>query len=212
MRRAACIALFLPWLMCLGATCSRNTPPPRIREPGLVDITSIDPSIRLDIRYATPRNFTGRAVYSRARALLQRPVAEALSRVNGALRKEGYGLVVFDAYRPWRVTKLFWDITPADEKRYVAPPGRGSGHNRGCAVDVTLYDLGSGKEVDMPGGYDERTPRSHADYRGGAPETLRHRDILRAAMEVEGFSIYRYEWWHFSHELCGEYPILDIPF
>ncbi len=211
MRRVACIALCLPLLICLGATCWRNAPP-RLRESDLVDIISIDPSIRLDIRYATPRNFTGRPVYGRARALLQRPVAEALSRVNRSLRKRGYGLVVFDAYRPWRVTKLFWDITPADEKKYVAPPERGSGHNRGCAVDVTLYDLGSGEEVDMPGEYDERTPRSHADYRGGSPETLRHRGILRAAMEAEGFSVYRYEWWHFSHDLCDGYPILDIPF
>ncbi|HWP44824.1 MAG TPA: M15 family metallopeptidase, partial [Blastocatellia bacterium] len=117
------------------------------REPDLVEIIKLDSTIRLDIRYATENNLAGRPVYKEARAFLQRPAAEALVRANRALRKKGYGIVVHDGYRPWQVTKLFWDITPEDKKQFVADPSQGSRHNRGCAVDLTLFDLKTGKIV-----------------------------------------------------------------
>src|SRR5437660_6791113 len=131
------------------------------RQPESVEIVKLDPTIKLDIRYATQNNFLGRPVYKQARAFLQRPAAEALVRVNQALRKQGYGLIIHDGYRPWYVTKIFWDATPEDKKIFVADPKQGSRHNRGCAVDLSLFDLKSGQEVKMPSEYDEMTERSH---------------------------------------------------
>jgi len=133
-------------------------------------------------------------------------------RVHRALAADGYGLMVFDGYRPWAVTKLFWDLTPADKKVYVADPAKGSRHNRGCAVDLTLYDLGTGREVPMPSAYDESTERAHATYAGGTDDERRARDLLNEAMSREGFFVYPYEWWHYDWKDWREYPILDIPF
>lgn len=182
------------------------------REPDLVELRKLDGSIKLDVRYATPNNFTGRAVYTEARAFLQRPAAEALVRAGRALRKHGYGLAVFDGYRPWSVTKIFWDITPADKKQFVADPAKGSRHNRGCAVDLTLYDLKTGRQVSMPGEYDEMSERSHINYAGGSPEQRRLRDLLRSAMEAEGFAPYEPEWWHYDYKDWRLYPILNLSF
>jgi D-alanyl-D-alanine dipeptidase len=182
------------------------------RQPDLVEITRLDPTIRLDIRYATKNNFLGRAVYKQARAFLQRPAAEALSRVNAALRKQGYGLVVFDGYRPWQVTKTFWDATPAEKREFVADPAKGSRHNRGCAVDLTMFELKSGLQVKMPTEYDEMTERSHINYQCATPEARRLRDLLRAAMEAEGFVVYEPEWWHYDYKDWREYPILNLSF
>jgi D-alanyl-D-alanine dipeptidase len=180
--------------------------------PDLVELVSLDSTIRLDIRYATPDNFLGRPVYSEARAFLQRPAAEALVRAHRWLKTKGYGIVVFDGYRPWSVTKVFWDATPADKKHFVADPSKGSRHNRGCAVDVSLYDLRTGRTVQMPSGYDEMTERAYPDYRGGPRKARRLRDLLRRAMEREGFSVYEHEWWHFDYKDWRRYPVLDIPF
>lgn len=182
------------------------------RTPDLVELVKLDPGIRLDIRYATKNNFLGRAVYKQARAFLQRPAAEALVRVNRALRAEGYGLMVFDGYRPWRVTKAFWDATPAERKEFVADPGKGSRHNRGCAVDLTLFDLKTGRQVGMPSEYDEMTERSHINYQCASAEARRLRDLLRAAMEMEGFNVYEPEWWHYDYKDWKEYPILNLSF
>ncbi|MDT7809318.1 MAG: zinc D-Ala-D-Ala dipeptidase [Acidobacteriota bacterium] len=182
------------------------------REPNLVELKRLDSTIKLDIRYATANNFTGRAVYTEARAFLQRPAALALLRAARALRTKGYGLAVFDGYRPWSVTKLFWDVTPADKKQFVADPSKGSRHNRGCAVDLTLYDLKTGREVSMPGEYDEMSERSHISYAGGTVEQRRLRDLLRAAMEAEGFAVYEPEWWHFDYKDWRQYPILNVSF
>jgi len=190
--------------------------PPReegkFRAPDLVELVEVDKTIKLDVRYATPNNFTGRAVYAEARAFLQRPAAEALARAGRALRRKGYGLAVFDGYRPWHVTKLFWEVTPEDKKQFVADPRRGSRHNRGCAVDLTLYDLKTGRPVSMPGEYDEMTERSHITYAGGTEEQRRLRDLLRAAMEAEGFLVYEPEWWHYDYKDWREYPILNVGF
>jgi D-alanyl-D-alanine dipeptidase/kynurenine formamidase len=190
--------------------------PPReagpFRTPDLVEITTLDPTIRLDIRYATPQNFTGRAVYAEARAFLQRPAAEALVRVQRSLRDKGYGLLVFDGYRPWSVTRTFWDLTPDDKKIFVADPAQGSRHNRGCAVDLTLLDLATGRAVSMPSEYDESSKRAYSTYDGGSREARDRRDLLRGAMEKEGFFVYPYEWWHFDYKDWHDYPILDVAF
>jgi D-alanyl-D-alanine dipeptidase len=182
------------------------------REPELVELTRLDPTIRLDIRYATADNFLGRPVYEQARAFLQRPAAEALIRVHRALDATGFGLLVFDAYRPWSVTKLFWDMTPPDQRAFVADPARGSKHNRGCAVDLTLYDRATLQSVPMPSEFDDFSERASPDYAGGTREQRERRDLLRAAMEREGFSVEPNEWWHFNYRGWREYPILDVPF
>jgi len=208
----------LPALLCALALLSvraQDHPPKeegKFREPDLVELIKLDPTIKLDIRYATENNFAGRAVYAEARAFLQRPAAEALARAGQALRKKGYGLTVFDGYRPWSVTKLFWEITPADKKQFVADPSKGSRHNRGCAVDLTLHDLKTGRQVSMPGEYDEMSECSHIDYAGGTPEQRRLRDLLRAAMQAEGFAVYEEEWWHFDYRDWKKYPILNKTF
>jgi D-alanyl-D-alanine dipeptidase len=183
-----------------------------VRVPDLVELTTLDASIQLDVRYATPHNFLGRAVYPEARAFLQRPAAEALVRVNRALRSDGLGLLVFDGYRPWSVTKIFWDSVSGDQRNFVADPRNGSRHNRGCAVDLSLYEVASGRPVEMPTDYDEMTTRSYPDYTGGSEESRRSRDRLRHAMEAEGFSVHPREWWHFDYRDWPEYAVMDVPF
>ena len=178
----------------------------------LVELIKLDPSLHLEIRYATANNFLGKPVYKEARAFLQRPAAEALIRANKKLQEQGYGLLIFDGYRPWAVTKIFWDATPADKKIFVANPKEGSRHNRGCAVDLSMFDLKTGKEVEMTGAYDEMTERSSIHYTGGTEDQRRRRDLLRSAMEAEGFAVYEPEWWHYDYKDWKQYPILNIPF
>jgi len=182
------------------------------RKADLVELVTLDPTIKLDIRYATPNNLAGRAVYTEARAFLQRPAAEALVRAHRALRAKGYGLLIFDGYRPWRVTKLFWEVTPPEKHEFVADPAKGSKHNRGCAVDLSMYDLTTGQEVGMPGIYDEMSERSYVTYAGGSAEARARRDLLRDTMEREGFFVEPNEWWHFNYKDWTSYGIQDIPF
>ncbi|MFI5181299.1 MAG: M15 family metallopeptidase [Thermoanaerobaculia bacterium] len=210
MRRALIPVLLFP--LALAAADVPPTEGRPLRPPDLVELVSLDPTIRLDVRYASAKNEFGRPFYPEARAFLQRPAAEALRRVNRALKEKGYGLVVFDGYRPWRVTKQFWDLTPADKKVFVADPKSGSRHNRGCAVDLSIVDLATGKEVDMGGAYDEMSNRSYVTYEDGPKEALRRRDILRSAMEQEGFFVYAWEWWHFDYKDWRDYPVLDLSF
>jgi D-alanyl-D-alanine dipeptidase len=238
--RLICFLVFVTALSCYSQTQSssetsyRITPvrpvdelrkealkaqPPReegnFRRSDLVELVLLDPTFKLDIRYATTDNFLSTALYSQARAFLQRPAAEALVRVNQALRNKGYGLLIYDGYRPWYVTKMFWDAVPGDpekKKKFVADPTYGSIHNRGCAVDLTLYDLQTGKEIEMPSGYDEMTERAYADYVGGTTKQRTNRQILRAAMEGEGFTVEPTEWWHFNYKNAKEYPILNVKF
>ena len=200
--------------LVLSAVAAQGPPiePGPFREPDLVEIVKLDPTIRLDIRYATKNNFVGKAVYKQPRAFLQRPAAEALVRVNQTFRKMGYGLVIFDGYRPWSVTKVFWDITPEDKKIFVADPSKGSRHNRGCAVDLSLFDLKTGAEVKMPSEYDEMTERAHINYECATPEPKRLREMLRSAMSAEGFSVYEPEWWHYDYKDWKEYPIMNVKF
>jgi len=191
------------------------TPPaqrPGLRVPDLVDLTALDPRIRLDVRYATADNFMGARMYSSARAFLQRPAAEGLARVQSALGARGYGLLIHDGYRPWYVTKMFWDATPDAQRLFVANPARGSRHNRGCSVDISLYDLATGRPIEFVSGYDEFTPRAYRDYPGGTSLQRWHRELLRRAMEAEGFRSEHTEWWHFDWHDWTRYPVLNLSF
>ena len=182
------------------------------RPADLVDVTTIDRRIRLDIRYAGRDNFMGFPLYERAAAYLQRPAAEALGRVQARLAAQGYGLLIHDGYRPWFVTKMFWDATPPEDHMFVADPAQSSRHNRGCAVDLTLYDLKTGKAVVMTGRYDEMSDRSYADFRGGTARQRWLRGVLRDAMEAEGFQVLPEEWWHFDYRDWAAYGIGDATF
>lgn len=189
-------------------------PPPRgeLNASDLVDLTTLDPTIKLDIRYATANNFLGTPLYTSARAFMQRPAAEAVARAHRELAKQGYGLLIHDAYRPWFVTKIFWDATPPKDHIFVADPAAGSRHNRGCAVDLTLYDRATGEPVPMVGGYDEFSDRSYPDYPGGTSRQRWHRDLLRGGMEAQGFTVYEAEWWHFDFKDWKKYPIGNATF
>jgi D-alanyl-D-alanine dipeptidase len=202
------------YFILLTAALAQSGPPTETnkREADLLELTKLNKTIKLDIRYATPNNFVGRPVYTEARAFLQRPAAEALVRAHKALRKRGLGLVIFDGYRPWTVTKLFWEVTPEDKRKFVADPQKGSKHNRGCAVDLSIYDLRTGKLVDMPSDFDEFTDRASPDYAGGTSEQRANRDLLRHVMEAEGFTVNPNEWWHFDYKTWQDYAIYDISF
>ncbi len=208
-------AIFLEMVAILVFAACQPGPPREegdFKDSDLVELIKLDSTFKLDIRYATGNNFVGRPVYPEARAFLQRPAAEALVEVNKALRQMGYGLQIFDGYRPWSVTKTFWDITPDDKKKFVADPAQGSRHNRGCAVDLTLFDLATGKQIEMTGAYDEMSERSYPDYMGGTEEQRKMRDLLRSKMEAHGFTVYAYEWWHFDYQDWQSYRIENIPF
>jgi zinc D-Ala-D-Ala dipeptidase len=199
----------------LRAEALRESPPKEegtFRKSDLVELVKLDPTIKLDVRYATTNNFLGTPLYTQARAFLQRPAAEALVRANRELEKKGYGLIIHDGYRPWYVTEIFWEATPNDKKIFVANPKDGSKHNRGCAVDLSLYDLRTGKEVQMPSGYDEMTHRSYANYPGGTNEERARRAVLREAMEKQGFTVNPEEWWHFDYKDWKLYPIQNLKF
>jgi D-alanyl-D-alanine dipeptidase len=182
------------------------------RKSDLVDLSTLDPAIKFDIRYATTNNFMSSIFYSQARAFLQRPAAEALVRAHKNLTHYGYGLLIHDAYRPWYVTKMFWEGTPADKHDFVANPANGSRHNRGCAVDLTLYDLKTGQPVQMVSGYDEFSERAYPNYQGGTSLQRWHRELLRQTMEAQGFRVYEFEWWHFDYKDWRKYPIGNLRF
>jgi len=195
----------------LRTEAAKATPPPekgKFRTAELIDVTTLDKSIKLDLRYAGDNNFMSVPLYpATAKAYLQKPAAEALAQVNEQLKKKGYGLLIHDAYRPWMVTKMFWDATPEKWHHFVADPSKGSRHNRGCAVDLTLYDLKTGKPVEMVGGFDEFSDRSYPDYLGGTSLQRWHRNLLRTAMESNRFTVYEAEWWHYDFEDWGRYAI-----
>ncbi len=194
---------------------ARRATPPEIsgecRDDDLVDLEALAPGLTMDLRYASDRNFLSAAFYDRARALLQRPVADAVARVHQRLHSAGYGLTVLDAYRPWFVTRAFWDATPPPMRWMVADPANGSKHNRGAAIDVTLHDLRTGLPVSMPSTFDEPTPRAFAFYPGGTTRQRWHRALLRSAMETEGFLLNPFAWWHFDHPEWSAYRIGNTP-
>jgi D-alanyl-D-alanine dipeptidase len=179
----------------------------------LVELVKLDPSIKLDMRYATANNFTGRVLYPEARAFLTVAAAEAVVRANATAKGEGFGLTIYDAYRPWRVTKQLWDATPAGPKKdYVANPKRGSKHNRGCAVDLTLHDLKTGALVEMPTEFDDFSEKAHRNYAGASPAAIANRARLQRYLEQQGFVGLSNEWWHFDFTGWENYPVMDVPF
>lgn len=176
--------------------------------PDLVDLARFDHRLRFDIRYATQNNFMGRVLYPVAKAVLQRPAAEALSRVQTRAQAAGYGLLIFDAYRPWRITREMWEETPPEKREFVADPAAGSRHNRGCSVDLTLHR--DGVEVAMPSPYDDFTPAAYRSNTAAPPEALAASRMLEEWMVAEGFIPLANEWWHYDWKDWRDYPIMDV--
>lgn len=200
----------------LGGCAARGTSalappldPQATAAPDLVDLARLDPRLRFDIRYATAQNFMGRVLYPVARAVAQRPVAEALSRVQTRAQGAGYGLLIFDAYRPWRITRMMWDETPPDKREFVADPRTGSRHNRGCSIDLSLHR--EGVEVTMPSPYDDFTPAAYRSFTDAPAEALRLSRMLEEWMVAEGFVPLANEWWHYDWAEWRRYRIMDVP-
>lgn len=193
---------------------AREAEPPRnpnCRSSRLVDLASLEPSLNIDLRYSGSNNILGVPVYPDAIAVLQEPVAGALLHAHVALSATGVGITVLDAYRPWFITKLFWDLLPRHARRFFADPAMGSNHNRGCAVDVTLHGLANGRELRMPSGFDETSCRAYPDYEGGSGASRNRRDLLRKVMAEHNFTVDPMEWWHFDYVDALAYPLLNLP-
>lgn len=177
-------------------------------EKQLVDVQKLDPSIIVDLKYASKDNVFGEKFYSKNTAYLRPKVAERLVKVHRHLQKSGFGLKVWDAYRPFRVQKMMWRIKP--DSRYVANPSTGSVFNRGAAVAVTLVDS-EGKEQEMPTGFDNFTEQAHHSYQACSWTASHNRHILKKAMEKFGLLSVESEWWHYNDIDAGSYDILDLP-
>jgi D-alanyl-D-alanine dipeptidase len=178
----------------------------------LVDVTGLDSTIKLDVRYATENNFLGVRMYDTERVFMQKAAAAALVRANKTMRRLNGRLIIYDGYRPWYVTRMFWDATPEDKRWLVANPAQGSKHNRGIAVDLNIYDDDLKRATEMPSTYDEATERASSTYPGGTSRERWHRALLRRVMEREGFAVNPKEWWHFEYVDRKRYPISNIPF
>ena len=177
--------------------------------PDLVDLAIMDPRLHFDIRYATRNNFMHRQLYPVARALAQRPAAQALMVAQSLAAADGYGLLIHDAYRPWRVTVMMWNETAPARREFVANPATGSRHNRGCAIDCSLHR--GGVPVPMPSPYDDFTAAAYRGYAGGTDEQRDNRARLERYMSTAGFVGLANEWWHFDWHGWARYPIMDVP-
>lgn len=200
----------LAWILTAGCLAAAGGSPVQSALPSptdLVELNGVIPDLLLDIRYATTNNFTGKIVYPSARCFLVRDAALALKEVQADLRGKGFRLKVFDGYRPLSVQRIFWSILP--DPRYVADPSQGSRHNRGYAVDLTLTDL-QGRAVAMPSEYDDFGKRADPAYMDLPQEAIRNREVLREAMEKQGFKRFATEWWHFDYRGWEDKPVLDI--
>ncbi|HNY10561.1 MAG TPA: M15 family metallopeptidase [Candidatus Wallbacteria bacterium] len=191
--------------------------PPREQELTLecelFDLRGIGGNLKFDIRYATKNNFMGECFYETPGAYMQKPAAYALLYVAKSLARHGLAMIVYDAYRPWYVTKMFYDATPDEQKNFVADPSKGSRHNRGTAVDVGLYNIGTGELIDMGSGYDEFSERALPGFAGSTSNARWHRKILEYYMNKAGFTVFDDEWWHFDYRLDAvKYPIQNITF
>lgn len=173
----------------------------------LVDIAAVNPHIRLDLRYATADNFTHQILYSRAKCFLRRAVADRLSHAQMAAERVGRGLKVFDCYRPLSVQKKMWALVP--DERYVADPAKGSRHNRGAAVDVTLVNA-DGSAVAMPTAFDDFTEHAHRDFLALPAPEIQRRWLLEQVMMSAGFAGLPTEWWHFDAQDWQQYDVLDV--
>ena len=175
-----------------------------------VNIAKAIPTIKLDLKYATKDNFIKEAVYKYAVAYARKPVVAALKKVQEDLKKQGKGILIYDAYRPYSITEYFYK--KVKDERYAANPKNGSRHNRGCAVDVTLIDLKTEKELQMPTKFDAFTTKAHVAYTNLPEEVLNNRYLLISTMEKYGFKVYPTEWWHFDYKGWENFDIIDIPF
>lgn len=180
-----------------------------MKEQKLIDISLLNDRILLDIKYATADNFVGKPVYNRAKAYLQEDVAHKLNGVQQYLDTQDLRLKIWDAYRPLSVQRALWALVP--DERYVAHPDKGSNHNRGAAVDVTIVDF-NGVEIAMPTGFDDFTHRAHYSYQDLPAEILKNRAFLCAVMQDHGFELFETEWWHFNDAQAHRYDVLDISF
>ncbi len=174
--------------------------------PVLVDLASAAPGVKIDLRYATADNFFHRRFYIDARALLRPSTAAKLAAAQREFAERGLHLKVWDAWRPLRVQREMWKVTPNPD--YVADPARGSRHNRGAAVDVTLTDA-DGHDLEMPTGFDDFSPRAHADAADVSEAAGKNRALLREVMERHGFRALRTEWWHFDDAAWEQFGILE---
>jgi D-alanyl-D-alanine dipeptidase len=176
----------------------------------LIDLQEFIPMLKLDIRYATKDNFTGEIIYTSAKAYLRTPAAEALAQVQDSLSRLGIGLIIYDAYRPYSASVRFFEVYP--DTNFVANPRYGSRHNRGCAVDVALYDLTTSEPLLMPTEFDEFSEKAHPEYMDLPEEAIRNRELLFAVMSHFGFTHYPTEWWHFDFLNWDKYPLMDLSF
>ena len=185
---------------------SKNSNPPILdsldSHKKLVDLKKLDDEFQLDIRYASTNNFMRSKFYKNERAFFNMSAADRLIEAKNELKELGYGIIIYDAYRPWFVTKMFWEGTPENLKHFVANPENGSSHNKGCAIDIGLYDIETGESIVMISGYDEFTERAYPNYMGGSKKQRDIRDMLIQVMERNDFTVYEYEWWHFNYNGC----------
>ena len=178
----------------------------------LVKLDQFEPTFQFDIRYARIDNFMNRVVYESAHAFLLEHVAHDLRRAHDQLATHGFGLLIFDGYRPWSVTKLFWDLSKENDRKFLADPELGSSHNRACAVDLSLYDLKTLKPVTMPSDFDEMNEKSFLTYSGGDAKSRELRDLLQATLCANQFKGIKNEWWHFNHLSHEEWPVMNFTF
>ena len=176
----------------------------------LINLKELIPNLVLDIRYATTNNFTGEKIYNLARAYARKPVAEALKKIQAELKKQGLGIKIYDAYRPYKATVKFYEVY--HDTTYVASPYRGSRHNRGCALDLTAINLKTGEELKMPTGYDSFQKAAWPTTPVADPEIRNNRTLLINVMEKHGFKVNGSEWWHFDFIGWKNYEVLDIDF
>ncbi len=196
------IFFFLLFFVCLSDSILPQS------DTSIVLLSSVDSTIIQDVRYATENNFTGKVLYPTGKVYLRKIAAEKLSAANQFLKKNyNLSLKIFDGYRPLSVQKKLWVIMP--DERYVANPAKGSRHNRGAAVDITLID-NKGNEIEMGTGYDDFTEKAHPDYEGISDEVKHNRKILKEVMMNFGFDIFPTEWWHFDFTGWENFSILDI--
>jgi zinc D-Ala-D-Ala dipeptidase len=181
-------------------------------QPGsrLVEIKKYIPEIVLDIRYATTNNFTHQRMYREAKAFARLPVVLALKDAEADFKKRGLGIKIYDAYRPYAITVKFYEV--ARDTNFVADPRKGSKHNRGCAIDMGLIDLKTGKDLDMPTGFDSFSKKAAANYPDLPKQEVDNRELLKSIMRAHGFNVVPTEWWHYDFNGWSKYPLLDIPF
>lgn len=176
----------------------------------LIDLEKFVPGLAMDIRYATTNNFTGERIYNIAKAYARRPVAEALKKIQNELKSKGLGIKIFDAYRPYKATVKFYEVYR--DTTYVASPYRGSRHNRGCAIDLTLVDLATGEELKMPTAYDSFRKEAWPSTPVADPLVKKNRSLLISVLEKHGFRVNSSEWWHFDFKGWKNFEVMDIDF